>query len=84
MGYSVRSSNFRYSQYVKFNTRLYQPQWPNNINVIEDEGKSEMYDLAADPRQKDNLISANGAESAAIDALEDVFFAHLETKFPKV
>ena len=83
MGYSVRSDDMRYSQYVKFNTIKWQPQWPNNIGAIEDEGKSELYDLLADPFQNENLISANGAESMMVDLLEDLFFGHLETQFPK-
>ena len=84
MGYSVRSSNFRYSQYVKFNANKYQPQWPNDISSIDGEGKSELYDLALDPFQTNNWISRNGNDFAGVDSLEHSLFSHLQEKFPKV
>ena len=83
MGYSVRSGNVRYSQYVKFNTQKWRPQWPNNIGAIEGEGKSELYELTLDPFQTRNWIAPQDEEMAGVDATEEHYFDFLKTQFPK-
>lgn len=48
MGYSIRTEDYRYTKWVKFDNKNFKPNWGN---IIDD----ELYDLRKDPLEDQNI-----------------------------
>ena len=56
MGYSVRSRHYRYTEWVRFDTKTFEPDW---TQVVAKELYNHLWDPEENENQKGNVIYKN-------------------------